>query len=136
MASKHRRGTKPPNEPGRPLFPIDWTKVASLCATGCSGASIAHELGCSPETLYLRTQKEHGMEFSAFKGLHYERGNDLIRAKQFDLAVNAGNERLLIFLGKNRLGQRDRVEMTGAGGEPLPAVVVQVLPPSTDARGK
>lgn len=114
-------------------MPIDWTRVANLCAAGASGASIAHELGISGHTLYDRVQEEQGVDFSTFKRMHHERGDDLLRVKQFDMAVNGGNERLLIFLGKNRLGQRDKVEMSGPNGTALPVVNIQVLPPSNGA---
>lgn len=121
------------DKPGPPKLHIDWGKVGNLCAAGASGASIAHDLGIAADTLYIRCQEDLGLEFSTFKRQHHERGDDLIRTKQFDLAVNSGNERLLIFLGKNRLGQRDRVEMTGANGDPIPAVTIQVLPVSPNA---
>lgn len=72
------------------------------------------------------------MEFSAFRLIHLGRGNDLIAMKQFELAMK-GDKALLIWLGKNRLGQRDRQEFTNAAGEAIPIVMVQVLPPSTNA---
>lgn len=121
--------------PGRPKAPIDWTIIGNLCAAGASGASIAHEMGIVAETIYARCQTDKGEEFSAFRRRHYERGNDLLKVKQFQLAVNDGNERLLIFLGKNRLGQRDKVEMSSPAGEQVPVVTVNILPPSPDVGG-
>jgi hypothetical protein len=41
-----------------------------------------------------------------------------LRRKQFELA-QAGNVTMLIWLGKNLLGQKDRHELTGKDGAPL-----------------
>lgn len=73
------------------------------------------------------------MEFSAFKLLHHGRGDDMIRLKQFELATKNGDVNMLKWLGKNRLGQRDRTEFVNPAGEAIPIVMVQVLPPSKDA---
>jgi hypothetical protein len=119
---RERKGT-----PGRPRAPIDWAKVANLCAAGCYGGSIAHELGIAVDTLYLRCQTDNGEEFTAFRLRHLDRGNDILRKKQFDMA-KGGNERLLIWLGKNRLGQKDKTEITGNTGATLPVINVIVQP--------
>lgn len=107
-----------------------------MCAAGASGASIAYELGISAQTLYDRVQTDQGVDFSTFKRSHHDRGDDILRIKQFRVAVEDGNERMLIFLGKNRLGQRDKLEMTGANGEAIPVVNIQVLPPSNGSEGR
>lgn len=130
---RERNRVGPKATGGRPRVPIDWGKVANLCAAGAFAPSIAHEFGITAQTLYDRVQEEKGMDFTTFRRSHLERGDDLLRVKQFDMAVNGGNERLLIFLGKNRLGQRDKVEMSGPGGTALPVVNIQVLPPSNGA---
>lgn len=119
-------------KPGRPRAVIDWALVKRQLSAGASGSSIAYELGIAAETLYLRCQEDNGMEFSAFRLLHFGRGNDLIAMKQFEVAMR-GDKTMLVWLGKNRLGQRDRQEFTNAAGEAIPIVMVQVLPPSTNA---
>ncbi|MGH8281836.1 MAG: hypothetical protein ACRERZ_06555, partial [Gammaproteobacteria bacterium] len=52
----------------------------------------------------------------------YNRGLDKCRAslrrKQYELA-SAGNVTMLIWLGKNLLGQSDKQELTGKDGAPL-----------------
>lgn len=122
----------PAKEPGRPKIPIDWDKVKGLIAAGASGATIAYEIGCTPDTLYVRCQEDQGMEFTSFKLLHHGRGDDILRIKQFELA-KGGDVTMLKWLGKNRLGQRDRTEFVNPAGEAIPVVMVQVLPPSKDA---
>lgn len=118
---------------GPPKKPIDWEKVKGQVAAGASGATIAYEIGVTPDTLYVRCQEENGMDFTSFKLLHHGRGDDMIRLKQFEVAVKNGDVAMLKWLGKNRLGQRDRTEFVNPAGEAIPIVMVQVLPPSKDA---
>lgn len=125
-----KRATKA--KPGPKKLPIDWETVKRQCAAGASGQSIAHELGIAGDTLYIRCQEDNGLDFSEFKRLHMSRGNDLLAMKQFELAMK-GDKALLIWLGKNRLGQRDRQEFVNPAGEAIPVVMVQVLPPRDDA---
>ena len=125
----HKRPLAKKRKPGRPKMPIDWNRVGQLCAAGCYGGSIAHDLGIATETLYVRCQQDLGQDFSAFRLAHVQRGDDILRLKQFDLATK-GNERMLIWLGKNRLNQRDKTEVTGNNGAPLPVIEVVVRPPS------
>lgn len=111
--------------PGRPPADIDWDKVATLCSAGCFGTSIAHEIGITEETLYRRCQKDNQEDFSAFRLRHLARGDDVIRAKQFDLAVK-GDKAMLIWLGKNRLNQRDRQEIQGQVNYTPPVISITV----------
>lgn len=100
-----------------------------MCAAGCYGGSIAHALKISCETLYARCKMDNGEDFTAFRVRHVQRGDDALRLRQYKMALK-GNERLLIFLGKNRLGQREKVEHSGLPPAPPTSVTVQVLPPS------
>lgn len=109
--------------------------VGNLCAAGAKGPSIAHQIGITVDTLYIRCQEDNGQLFSEFSRSHHDRGDDILKVKQFDMAQN-GNERLLIWLGKQRLGQRDKMEHTGADGESIPVVNIQVMPPSNGGAGK
>lgn len=62
------------------------------------------------------------MEYSAWSALKKAEGLELIRAKQFDTAM-AGDRTMLIWLGKQLLGQKDQVENTFI----LPELKVQPL---------
>ena len=67
----------------------------------------------------------------------FERGTaafDLsIRRKQAEVAM-AGNVTMLIWLGKQRLGQRDRfdTEHSGPEGKPIPVIVLPALQGPTE----
>lgn len=123
------KGLIPTNPPGRPKHPIDWERVIKMTMAGATGASIAHDLGLKPDLLYARCQSDQGLDFSTFQILHRMRGDDMLKLKQFELAMK-GDKSMLIWLGKNRLKQRDRQEFTTESGAPIPVINVQVLPPS------
>ena len=87
---------------GRPRLPVNEERLFELASKGLSTPEIAAELQCSPDTLernfreLLNEGKEH------FKAT--------LRAKQCELAL-AGNVTMLIWLGKNALGQTDKTEV-------------------------
>ena len=99
-----KRKVKKPT--GKPPIPIDWNKVDKFLESGCLGTEIAGSLGCSPDTLYLRCEKEKHMTFTAYSAQKKSSGDSLLRAAQMQLALK-GNSSMLIWLGKNRLGQKD-----------------------------
>lgn len=105
--------------------------VGNMCAAGAFGPSIAHQIGIVPETLYVRCQQDNGEDFSAFRLRHIQRGDDILRVKQFQVA-QAGDKSMLIWLGKQRLGQRDRHELSGSVNYTPPAITINVM---TDRNG-
>jgi len=95
---------------GRPLLEIDARQVEKLAALRCSNIEIAAFVGCDRKTLYNRFSPEID------KG--HQSGKERLRTLQWKSAEN-GNVAMLIFLGKNLLGQSDRRELTGAASVPL-----------------
>lgn len=90
----------------RPIIPIDWDQVDKLLMSGCLGTEIASAIGCCPDTLYQRTLQEKGMIFSEYSRKKKEKGDTILRHAQFAKAAK-GDNTMLIWLGKLRLGQRD-----------------------------
>jgi hypothetical protein len=107
-----------PNKGGRPKLNIDPELVEKLAGIGCPNKEIAAIVGCSVDTL-----DRHFAEVIA-KGR--ENGKTRLRKKQIEVAL-AGNVTMLIFLGKNMLGQADKQEISGPDGSP-----VMQLPLSTE----
>ena len=92
---------------GRPEALIDWTTATALLQAGCTGVQIASRFGIHPNTLYERCKKEHNCEFSEYSQQKREHGETLLLQKQFDAAMK-GDKTMLIWLGKQRLGQKER----------------------------
>lgn len=90
----------------RPLIPIDWNLVDRYLESACTGVEIAGVIGCSADTLYKRCVDEKGVNFTAYASQKRSRGDSLIKVAQMQVALK-GNTSMLIWLGKNRLGQKD-----------------------------
>jgi hypothetical protein len=117
MATTKNMSEKP-KKAGRPKLEIDGDLVEKLAGIGCPNKEIAAIVGCSVDTL-----DRHFADVIA-KGR--ENGKTRLRKKQIEVAL-AGNVTMLIFLGKNMLGQADKQEISGPDGSP-----VMQLPLSTE----
>ena len=85
----------------RPRLSIDPAQVEELAAIMCTQAEMATVLGCSVKTL----ERRFGRAIEKGKA----RAATSLRRKQWQLAEK-GNVTMLIWLGKQYLGQRDRLE--------------------------
>lgn len=91
-------------------YEIDWDKVDELLMSGCLGTEIASYFGLNPETLYNRTKTDKGMGFHDYSASKKAKGESILRAHQYAKAIGLtekGDNTLLIWLGKTRLGQRE-----------------------------
>lgn len=96
---------------GRPLKAVNPRVVEKLAALGATTAEIGSVVGCSPDTLERR--------FAAVLKKGSDAGKTRLRKLQWK-AAEAGNPALLIWLGKQLLGQRDHWEHSGPGGGSIP----------------
>lgn len=90
---------------GRPKLELDEGLIKSMAEIHCTLEEIASVVGCSVDTLerrYLDIIKD------ARNG-----GRMSLRRKQFEVAMS-GNPQMLIWLGKQELGQTDKVMETGS----------------------
>ena len=99
---------KKPAKMGRPQFVIDWQVVESMCGIYCTGEEIAGVLGCSYDTLERAIKREKSQTFAEFFQQKAAAGKVSLRRKQYDVAVNNGDKTMLIWLGKQWLGQQDK----------------------------
>jgi len=82
-------------------YNIDTEEVIKLASYGCSNVEIADFYGCD-ESLIRKSYSEYIRKGRAS-------GKTRLRQLQWDSA-EAGNVTMQIFLGKNILGQQDRIE--------------------------
>lgn len=90
----------------RPRLEIDPKQVEKLAKIGCSYAEIAAVMNCSADTLERRFAV-------AIKDGHEHR-NSSLRRKQYQIAMT-GHPTMLIWLGKQFLGQSDKNEIDHSG---------------------
>jgi hypothetical protein len=97
---------------------IDWQEFDALCAVQCTLAEIALHYNVSEDTIERVVQKQWKMRFADYFRQKRRKGFASLRRKQWQLAMQ-GNATMLIWLGKQLLGQNDRHELTGADGGPI-----------------
>ena len=86
---------------------IDWLRVDKYLQAQCSGAGIASLLGIHSNTLYDRCKSDNGIEFMTYSEQKKSEGKELLRAKQFQVAME-GDKTMLVWLGKQYLEQSDQ----------------------------
>lgn len=86
---------------------IDWERVNKLCQAGCNSSEIAAFLGIDRGLLYNHCLEVHKVSWSDYKSTQRSSGNAHLKEKQYSIALN-GDKVMLIWLGKNRLGQSER----------------------------
>lgn len=85
---------------------VDPEQVYKLAMIQCTNVEIAAFLNCSESTIRVK--------FAAELAKGREAGKMSLRRKQFEVAQN-GNIAMLIWLGKQYLGQTDRTDTTSKG---------------------
>jgi hypothetical protein len=94
------------------MINIDFDIMDQLLEAGCDGSQIAAYFGCHPDTLYIRVKAEKNMDFSAYKAQKRAKGDSALLTAQYDAAVKDKDRAMLIWLGKQRLGQTDKTQNT------------------------
>jgi hypothetical protein len=97
---------KKPN--GRPKKIIDYDLVESLAEIQCTQAEIAATLKVSVKTL------QRNEKFCRIYKQGMDNGKMSLRRMQWR-AANKGNTTMLVWLGKQYLSQRDRIEQENKG---------------------
>jgi hypothetical protein len=96
---------------GRPKLDIDAEQVKRLARLHCTMQEMADFFGCHRDTLHNN--------FSAEIDKGRSEGNISLRRKQWQMAVEKGNVVMLIWLGKQMLGQRNEI-LESDNNAPLP----------------
>lgn len=112
-AKKTPAETKKPRKKrtGRPPAKIDFKIVEKLCTLQCTGDEIASFISVSYDTLQRRVVKVYKMSFADFIEQKRGAGKVSLRRVQFAKAIK-GDTTMLIWLGKQYLGQKDQHGLT------------------------
>ena len=106
MASYVKKTNNP--RMGRPKIEIDVDQFEKLCNIQCTKEEIAGWFNCSEDTIENFCKKEYKDTFSAVFKRHSGKGKVSLRRNQFKLSET--NVTMAIFLGKQYLGQSDKIE--------------------------
>jgi hypothetical protein len=119
---------------GRPRKEIDFVQFEKLCGLQCTEPEICAFFGINTDTLCTRCKEQYGMTFKDVYAEKSQSGRIAIRRAQMQAAL-AGDKTMLVWLGKNMLGQRDSpIELTGPNKGPL--VILQADRNETNDGGK
>ena len=111
---------------GRTPAVIDWDTEGKLLEADCKTVDIARQLGISEDTLTRRCKRDLDVPFAVFSQQKKMLGDNLLRAKQYQTAMS-GNVTMQIWLGKQRLGQTDKMEHQGKDGGPIRTVTEVII---------
>lgn len=95
---------------GRKKIEIDWHEFDKLCQLQCSLREIASWFECSEDTIERRVKEVHSIDFADYFDQKRGKGKIALRRKQYEVALS-GNVTMLIWLGKQYLGQSDKQEV-------------------------
>ena len=106
-----KRGTK--------LTEIDWPTVDNMCAIHCTGEEMASILSIDYDTLSRACKRDHKVKLAEYIKQKSASGKMSLRRKQYSTAIG-GNVTMLIWLGKNWLGQTDQKATEAQEGDAQP----------------
>lgn len=118
---------------GRPAYELTEEQlkmVDGMAEIQCTDEEIAALLDVSVEWVAKKKASDPDFYRRIEKGR--ERGKESLRRKQYKLAER-GHPTMLIWLGKQVLGQRERHEHAGPDGGPIPTKVEVVIVDAEDA---
>lgn len=97
----------------RPRITIDWKEVGKLAFLQCTQIEIAWFCDVAVNTLERDCRRKHKKSFGEFLEQKRGAGKIQLRKAQMQVAIENKNIAMLIFLGKQYLGQSDKVETVG-----------------------
>ena len=107
---------RPPRKnEGRPKIKfteVKWKEFETLCSVQCTKPEICERLNVTDKTLDNLIKGKYNKSFSDIFKQKRVNGLVSLRRKQFQMAME-GNTAVIIFLGKNYLGQMDKQEFFG-----------------------
>jgi len=126
---------KEPKANGRPLTVIDWDEFEKLCGMLCTQVEIADWFGCTDDTIQAAVLKKYGVGFSELYKKKSVKGKVSIRRAQYLSATEDRNPTMLIWTGKQHLGQKDKqdLNLTSADGSMSPQPGIDTSKLSTEA---
>lgn len=112
----------------RPQKTIDWEDFDKLCGLQCTGEEIAAFFDIDYDTLNAICKREKARSFSEYFGQKSKSGKIALRRRQYQSAME-GNPTMMVWLGKNWLGQTDQVNPEP---QDLPPIVINLTRDETD----
>lgn len=97
---------------GRPKSIFNEKELRYLCSIHCTREEIAGFFQMNKDVLSRKVRKEFDMSWNEFYESNSQGSKVAIRRKQIQVAMD-GDTQMLKFLGKNMLGQKDKLDFDG-----------------------
>jgi hypothetical protein len=107
-----------PKGPSKPMTDKEFEQLVNMIRVLCTAEEICGILGISEDTLGRRIEErqiEGARNFAELYKKHSGEGKASLRRAQWKAAQD-GNPTMLVWLGKQMLGQRDKHELSGPDG--------------------
>jgi hypothetical protein len=104
------------NKAGRPIKEVNWTALDAALQYGGTLIDCAEILGMSEDSIQNKIKAEHNCTFSEYRHKKMGRMRMKLLQKQYEVAMK-GNVALLIWLGKQHLGQTENAESKSNSGQ-------------------
>lgn len=95
---------------GRPPTKINWEVMDGILQFGARLTDCVELVGVSDVTIQKKIKEKFNMTFTEYRDLKMSKMRIKLLQKQYDSAMS-GNVAMLIFLGKQYLGQSDKQEI-------------------------
>ena len=95
------------NKGGAPKKTIDYIQLQKLCAIQCTGEECAALLNIDYDTLNRHLKNDGHGGFTDYFKKYSANGKASLRRRQYKAAVEDGNVPMMIWLGKQYLGQKE-----------------------------
>jgi hypothetical protein len=118
----NRTGVKAKPGAGKPgLKPriMDWEKIGKMFSLGCTIGEVCNIEMLSDDWLRTLCERDNNCTLSDFVAKHRDKGKVSLRRAQYDSAVNRNSVPMQIWLGKNWLGQTDKIVHSTGDTKPL-----------------
>lgn len=105
--------------PGRPTFEIDVKEFKKLCELHCTLEEMAGWYDVDVNTIEAWCKRTFKLNFSEAFKRYSGKGKISLRRSQWLAATDKMNVSMLIWLGKQYLGQKDTIEHSGNAESPV-----------------
>lgn len=106
-AKQRKPVKKPAAKMGRPRKEINFDELGKLAQMQCTQSEVAGWFEVSEDTIERRIREETGLTFAEYLREKGEGGKSALRRVQMQTALK-GNPTMLIWLGKQYLGQTEK----------------------------
>ena len=98
---------------GEKPIQLNWADMEDLCLVNAKLETVANYFKCSPDTIVKAIKREtHCKNFTVYKEYILAKTQVKLMKAQLDSAIKYRNTEMLKWLGKNILGQKDKLDFS------------------------